>query len=553
MDNKVSYIIDIKDDGTPALRKLGGEMESTNRQARSLKDSLSTLGMASLGISAVASAFSKLWSVMEAGDAAYKAQATAEQKLEQVMQSTMSATADDIQHIKDLTAAQQALGVVGDEVQISGMQQLAMFSKEKTTLDMLLPAMNDLLVQQHGLNATQQDAVGVADMLGKALNGQTMALRRAGIVLTEEQEAMLKTGTETERAAVLSGILADKVGGMNEAMAQTPSGQMQQYSNAMGDVSERLGALYNRVMTAMLPSLNKLVAALNVGLDVLNKAFTFVSENLDVLAAFAAGITALTVAANAHAIAATVATTATTVWTAAQTILNAVLTANPIGLVIAAIAALVGSILWVSKHTEGWGTLWDAVLTFMKEGFLAWVSAIQLEFDTVVNGLMMGLDKIKKGWYQFKEAVGLGDSAENKRAIEQINADVEKRQKAIAEGARKLMEHVNNARGAFDNVSIKWKEGGEASDDPSKAAKAHANALGGLQGGMGDTGLKSSAKTSADAIAGGGSRNTQITINFSKEMVKMDFNGGYMDNKQEVEDTLAQSLLRVLSAAKASI
>ena len=308
-------------------------------------------------------------------------------------------------------------------------------------------------------------------------------------------------------------------------------------------------------MSAALPALNALVGVLNTALDIAESAISFVSENLDVLAAVAGSITAIAVAANALAIKAAIVTAATKAWAIVQAVLNAVMTANPIGLVIAAIAALVAAILWVRRHTEGWGTLWDAVLTFMKEGFLAWVSAIKLEFNAVVNGIMMGLDKIKLGWYKFKQAVGLGDSKENESAIAKINADVEARQKAITDGAKTVSDHLDKAKHAFDNVSIKWTSGGGAESDTNAAIRNGAG--GGVFGGSGVFGGGGAgsevAKGSAEAIATGGTRNTQITINFSKEMVKMEFTGGYMENKEQVESTLAESMLRVLMAAKASI
>lgn len=52
-------------------------------------------------------------------------------------------------------------------VQRSGLQQLATFVSHRQTLQALLPAMNNLLAQQKGLNATSEDAVGVANLMGK--------------------------------------------------------------------------------------------------------------------------------------------------------------------------------------------------------------------------------------------------------------------------------------------------------------------------------------------------------------------------------------------------
>ena len=53
------------------------------------------------------------------------------------------------------------IGVVGDEVTLAGMQQLATFQLNGEQIKMLSGGMLDLLVQQKGMNATQQDAVGI--------------------------------------------------------------------------------------------------------------------------------------------------------------------------------------------------------------------------------------------------------------------------------------------------------------------------------------------------------------------------------------------------------
>lgn len=576
---QIEYLID-DSNATSALGNIQNSAERTESASQRLFGALSKIGGVGLGINFVTSCFGKLYNVMQSCESGYRSQMEAETKLESAMRNTMGATEEDVKLIKELTSAQQALGVVGDEVQLAGAQELSTFLRKRESLESLIPVMNDMIVQQYGLNASQESAAGIATLLGKVMNGQTSALTRYGYSFTEAQEKILKFGTEEQKAATLAEVITSRVGGMNEAMAQTDAGRLQQYNNSMGDLGERLGGLYTRIQAALLPAMNRTA-------DLLGKIIGFVEAHMDtitgvisgtiqaiqeigstlidlwpVITGVATAVGVLTVAAQAMAIKAAIVTTAiklcttaTKLWTTAQAILNAVMTANPIGLIIAAIAVLVGAIVWVSKHTEGWGTLWDAVCTFMKESFYAYVDGVKLYFNTLVNGIMIGLDKIKLGWYKFKEACGIGDSEENKRAISEINAQVEARQKAIADGAKKMMEHVNNARHAFDNVSIKWKGKEETAESGGTNSQIKAGAGFGTGAPFATAGLTGSAnaKSSAEAIASGGSRNTQITINFSKEMVRMEFTGGYLDNHAEVETTLEESLLRVLSAAKASI
>ncbi len=174
--------------------------------------------------------------------AAYAVQEEAERKIAVVMQQRMNATEAEIQAIKDLCSAQQNLGVIGDEVQLAGAQQIATFLKQRESLETLIPAMNDLAAQQRGLNASQGDMVGIANLMGKAMQGQTSALRRVGITFSEAQEQVMKMGTEEERAAMLAQIITDNVGHMNSALAATDGGRLKQIENWLGDIKEQLGA-----------------------------------------------------------------------------------------------------------------------------------------------------------------------------------------------------------------------------------------------------------------------------------------------------------------------
>ena len=155
----------------------------------------------------------------------YATQQVNETKLANNMRNTMDARDEDIQSILDLTAAQQQLGVIGDEVQLAGAQELATYLEKKSSLEALIPVMNDMLAQQDGLEASEESAAQVASMLGKVMEGQTAALSRYGYSFDEAQEQILKFGTEEERAAVLAEVVESSVGGMNEALRQTPAGQ----------------------------------------------------------------------------------------------------------------------------------------------------------------------------------------------------------------------------------------------------------------------------------------------------------------------------------------
>lgn len=211
-------------------------------------------------IDSVSSTIDSLKSVVDDLAGAYDIQIEAETKLEQVMRNTMGATEEQIQSIKDFCSEQQKIGVVGDEVQLAGAQELATYVTMEGSLKRLIPVMNDMLVQQNGLAASGEAAAQIAGMLGKVLDGQTGALSRYGYKFDEAQEKILKYGTEEERVATLAEVVSKSVGGMNQTMAQTESGRMQQYANNLGDVNEQLGGIVKRVQIPLTLAANCTIA-----------------------------------------------------------------------------------------------------------------------------------------------------------------------------------------------------------------------------------------------------------------------------------------------------
>jgi len=198
-------------------------------------------GMMKAGAIATAVSVPIIAGIKKAMDA-YQVQSAAETKLTEIYKTRMGATKKAAAETIKLAGALQKQGVVGDEVALSGAQQLATFAKYPGTVNALMPAMENLLVQQKGLNGTTEDATNIANLMGKVMNGQVGALKRVGISFTAAEEKVLKYGTEQERAAMLSKVITNNVGEMNKAMLATPEGKIQQMKNSLGDLAEQLGA-----------------------------------------------------------------------------------------------------------------------------------------------------------------------------------------------------------------------------------------------------------------------------------------------------------------------
>ena len=252
MPKDVRFNIRLNIDGRESLvtastnvKELADGLGLIKTKADIARTKMLSLTQVNAAFQSISTSMDGLLSTMQTYTNAYNIQVEAETKLETVMRQRMNATDDLIQSVKDLASEQQALGVIGDEVQLMGVQQMATFLSEKSSIDTLLPAMNNLLAQQKGLNATGQDAVQIGNLIGKVMQGNVGALTRVGITFTDAQKEMLKYGTEAERAATLAQVITDNVGNMNAALAATDAGKAKQLSNTFGDLQEVVGGAFS--------------------------------------------------------------------------------------------------------------------------------------------------------------------------------------------------------------------------------------------------------------------------------------------------------------------
>ena len=368
-DNTVEYKIKLKGEGADSVEKLkhlveglGGSIEQAKNSSEGLKTSLLNFNQAVGAIQNVAAAFSQVSSAVSGMTQFYAAQVEAETKLQTVMRNTMDATDDEVQSIKDLCSAQQELGVVGADVQVAGAQELATYASKKSSLATLIPVMNDMIAQQYGFNATQESAVNIATMMGKVFAGQTSALSRYGYTFSEAQEQILKFGTEEEKAATLADVVRQSVGGVNAELAKTDAGHMVQLRNAIDDIKVQVGQM-------LIPFESFLTQAAEMGMA-------------------ASGIIQLAQAINATGI-------ATKAWTAAQWLLNAALDANPIGIIVMALGALAGALIYAYNHSEDFrrivNLLWEAFkdFTMLLSGIVRkWLEKVITQFREASQAVM---------------------------------------------------------------------------------------------------------------------------------------------------------------------
>lgn len=239
----------IKDEVAAVKRQLKG-LDDNTKKSNSGMESLFSIAKVAAFVAAVKMAASAVNSMLQG----YFSQLEAETKLETIMKQRMNATDQQISKVKMLAEEYEKLGVVEADVQLAGLQQLGTFLNQTASIEALLPALNDLLVQQNGVNATTGDAVNLGNMFGKVMQGEVGALKRVGISFSEAQEQVLKYGNELERATMLSQVIKDNVGEMNKAITKTPQGKIKQ-------MKQQFDALKDELAEELLPIVMELLEA----------------------------------------------------------------------------------------------------------------------------------------------------------------------------------------------------------------------------------------------------------------------------------------------------
>lgn len=117
-------------------------------------------------------------------------------------------------------------GVISGGTLKAAQAQLGTFALTADQVKTLTPALADMIANNKGYNATAQDGVQIANLLGKVMTGSATALSKYGVTMTDAQKKVLQEGSASEKAAMAAKVLEANFGGINKALAQTPQGKM---------------------------------------------------------------------------------------------------------------------------------------------------------------------------------------------------------------------------------------------------------------------------------------------------------------------------------------
>ena len=132
-------------------------------------------------------------------------------------------------------------GVVSAGTLKAAQAQLGTFALTADQVKTLTPALADMIANNKGYNATAQDGVQIANLLGKVMTGNATALSKYGVTMTDAQKKVLQEGSASEKAAMAAKVLEANFGGINKALAQTPQGKMTNLQHEIAGLKTSVG------------------------------------------------------------------------------------------------------------------------------------------------------------------------------------------------------------------------------------------------------------------------------------------------------------------------
>lgn len=479
MAKNINVLLSLKDQFTKPLQNATASTTGMNRALQKAERQMKRFGnavkagfkktakYAAIGVGAITAATGLF--IKQSLDAA-KDKLKADKMLETSMKRNNIFSEERMAALKNEASALQDLGVVGDDVTLAGAGQLSMYKLNYEQIKKTMPVLSDMVAKEKGLNGTQEDAIAMADVIGKAMAGKVKGLQKYGVQLSAAEEKAFKAMKAEQKLDFIVNKVNASIGGTAKALRETDEGKIAAAKGAFGDMQAELGkklmpylgrlaewfhgkipqiqdlilgtadTVEQMIMKAepYLIKIKDLIGSLwdkagpalkefgGILLDGANEAIEIaqsIINNWDRISPIIYTATGAVVAYNvatgirnnmeliyiryskAKAAAETIAAIATGQLTIKQWALNAAMNANPIGIVIGAIAALIG-IVWLAwknwDKISGWLIgAWDSIKKAVS-GFYEVLSGVFLPiWDSVVSAIdkiLHPLDTAKKAF-----------------------------------------------------------------------------------------------------------------------------------------------------------
>ncbi len=401
--------------------------------------------------------------------------------------------------------------------------------------------------------ATKMSGQDLMQFINAGFNPLKELAAMTGKSYEELQEVMSKGGIKTEDVAAAIAHATQEGGqfhGMMDATAQTLSGK---WSTAIGQIQQQAVAVYEKIQPAILAAVDLFSGLANAVMSVVG----FFADWIGVIAIVAGSVGACVLVLNsariataAYALVTQGVTIATTAWTAAQSALNAVMAMNPFVLVAAVVAALTVAVVACWNKFAGFRafvlTMWDTLKglgNIIKEYLIDRIKTFMSGIGKLGAALTKLFDGDFKGAWSsavdgVRDLTGITSAEKAAGAVKTLAGGV-----AANYAKHRAAEDAKQGAKEKPQAGI-TKPGLKGSSGYTLSGGGGDGSSGGGKGRKGGSGGKS-----AEAMATGGTRNTQITVNIGKLIESMTVTMADKTDTGELERVILQSINRSLTIA----
>lgn len=257
----LGFLLKTKAD-TSGVKTAQESLTGLEKQVQGIQGTLNFFKNAVVGIGAALGGLAIVKDAIES----YATYQDAVTKLQQGINNVSGATSKNIQILTDQADALERTTRFSKEQTIQGQAMLTTFQLNQGTIKQLTPSMLDMAEAFRRTTGDTIDLQQVAVLFGKSMgdskdniDGLATALRRMGVIMTDQQKLVFKFGTEAERSATLVAIMNQNFGGFAAAGGSTFNGKMIEMQHALDDVKMAFGHVIvdalQPLLTALLPTI----------------------------------------------------------------------------------------------------------------------------------------------------------------------------------------------------------------------------------------------------------------------------------------------------------
>jgi len=452
----LSFGLFARDHASGTFAKFGTSVSNANKQTGLLRSGVAKLAAGFAGLAVISKTTQYLKDSVTQAREAQKVGALTNA----VIRSTGGVANVTAGQVEALANSLSLKAGVDDEAIQSGSNLLLTFTNIRNEVGRGNDIFNQATTTALDMSAALgKDMRSASLMLGKALNNPIAgltALGRAGVQFTDQQKdqitALVESGRTMDAQKAILAELQTQFGGAAASQATAGDKARVAWENLQEQIGNQLLPILDRLLAWFvadaLPAIQRFGGFLEGRvLPVLARMAEFIQRNMDVIRPLAGVLAAVGAGV-------LVVTTATKAWAAAQAALNAIMAANPIGIVVVALAGLAAAFVVAYKKSETFRELVGRVLDRLKTvmaGFVRVARALWARFGDnivtiargawkIISSVVQGALKVIKGIINVFVGALTGDWRKAWAGVKQVVAGVWQTIKGIIDGTLKVIK-----------------------------------------------------------------------------------------------------------------